>query len=469
MDSRKPDLREISHLFLSSVRQRQTGNATPPKRIAPAKRSDPTVDLTPDEFAQVTSQAKEVVAEPRVFGILASHFDGRALDVARSYAAAQSQTGARVGLIEVDASGARVIVVDPEHADSTAGPTTHDSGEFNDALNELGWDIDRWLVVITSPRVTAARELMRSIDRFVLVTSCDSDGVVAAYRSVKGAADTLRRDGQASPKLSLAVFGAEDDAHAEAVFDKLNGVMLQFLSWPLEFEGRIGAVNSPTLAPAIAFRAMTETGAQHWDILARFVSQQGNKTVEEPIAESAKPQAAIPVQNASQEIHDEIPASLPMPQVQAAPTAVASHSHDEVIELPADVQGQSAILSAVIAGAPQGWIECPIRPPMCPDARLAVSRDRALTLIAAPSRGLSDLRAVGEAYQWLNQNRALVAMALPQLAIDAHQLPRLQLLVDHADSSAAAIQPMLQSGNVTVSAYRKLRWSGRMGLLLEAA
>lgn len=465
---RKPDLREISHLFLSSVRQRQTGNATPPKRIAPAKRSDPTVDLTPDEFAQVTSQAKEVVAEPRVFGILASHFDSRAVDIARSYAAAQAQTGARVGLIEVDAGGVRVIVVDPEHTDSTAGPTTHDSGEFNDALTELGWDIDRWLVVITSPRVTAARELMRSIDRFVLVTSCDSDGVVAAYRSVKGAADTLRRDGQASPKLSLAVFGAEDDAHAEAVFDKLNGVMLQFLSWPLEFEGRIGAATSDC-APAVAFRAMTETGAQHWDILARFVAQQGNKPVEDPMTEPAKPQAAMHDQTVTNQMHDEIPPSLPMPQVQPAPAAVASHSQDEVIELPADVQGQSAILSAVIAGAPQGWIECPIRPPMCPDARLAVSRDRALTLIAAPSRGLSDLRAVGEAYQWLAQNRALVAMALPQLAIDAHQLPRLQLLVDHADSSAAAIQPMLQTGNVTVSAYRKLRWSGRMGLLLEAA
>lgn len=468
MDSRKPDLREISHLFLSSVRQRQTGNAPPPKRIAPAKRNDPTVDLTPDEFAQVTSQAKEVVAEPRVFGILASHFDGRAVEIARSYAALQAQTGARVGLIEVDAGGARVIVVDPQHADSTAGPTTHDSGEFNDALNELGWDIDRWLVVITSPRVTAARELMRVIERFVLVTSCDSDGVVAAYRSVKGAADMLRREGQTTPKLSLAVFGAEDDAHAEAVFDKLNGVMLQFLSWRLDFEGRIGS-STTNCAPAIAFRAMTETGAQHWDILARFVAQQGDKTVEKDMVDPAKPQAAAPIQDSSPEMHGEIPPSLPMPQIQSEPCAQRSQSHDEVIELPAGVHGQSAILSAVIAGAPQGWIECPIRPPMCPDARLAVSRDRALTLIAAPSRGLSDLRAVGEAYQWLNQNRALVAMALPQLAIDAHQLPRLQLLVDHADSSAAALQPMLQSGNVTVSAYRKLRWSGRMGLLLEAA
>jgi hypothetical protein len=60
-------------------------------------------------------------------------------------------------------------------------------------------------------------------------------------------------------------------------------------------------------------------------------------------------------------------------------------------------------------------------------------------------------------------------MAIPQFAIDAHQMPRLQLLVDQADLTADVLQPMLQSSNVTVVAYRKLRWAGRTGLLLNAA
>ena len=106
---------------------------------------------------------------------------------------------------------------------------------------------------------------------------------------------------------------------------------------------------------------------------------------------------------------------------------------------------------------------------MCDDARLAVSRDRRLTLLAVTTKGLSDLRLIGQAYQWLSQNRALIAMALPQLAIDAHQMPRLQLLVDHADASAEVLQPMLHTGHVSVTAYRKVRFSGRRGLLLEAA
>ena len=35
--------------------------------------------------------------------------------------------------------------------------------------------------------------------------------------------------------------------------------------------------------------------------------------------------------------------------------------------------------------------------------------------------------------------------------------------------SADILQPMLQSAAVTVNAYRKLRWAGKTGLLLEAA
>ena len=60
-------------------------------------------------------------------------------------------------------------------------------------------------------------------------------------------------------------------------------------------------------------------------------------------------------------------------------------------------------------------------------------------------------------------------MAVPQFAIDPHQLPRLELLIDQTDLSAEILQPMLQSSNVIVTAYRKLRWAGRTGLLLNAA
>ena len=106
---------------------------------------------------------------------------------------------------------------------------------------------------------------------------------------------------------------------------------------------------------------------------------------------------------------------------------------------------------------------------MCASATVAVSRDRQLTLIAALDRGLSQLRQVAQAYRWLNENRSLVSMALPQLAIDAGAGVRMTLLVDQSDVSAEMLQPMLASGHVSVRTYRRLRWGPKFGLLLEAA
>jgi hypothetical protein len=149
-----------------------------------------------------------------------------------------------------------------------------------------------------------------------------------------------------------------------------------------------------------------------------------------------------------------------------------------VIDIPCDAEagsggpiGSSAILSAILQSESSQLVECPaaVRPPMCPEARLAVTRDRRLVLLAAARQGLSDLRAIGRAYNWLSENKALICLAVPQLAIDSSAHPCLRLLVDHADLSADVLQPLLQSTTVTVQAYRRLRWGGRIGLMLEAA
>jgi hypothetical protein len=106
---------------------------------------------------------------------------------------------------------------------------------------------------------------------------------------------------------------------------------------------------------------------------------------------------------------------------------------------------------------------------MCPSARLAVTRDRGLVILAVARKGLTELRSIAQAYRWLVENRALIGMAVPQLSIDGLRHPRLRLLVDHADLTAEALAPMLESATVSVQAYRKLRWGGKTGLLLEAA
>jgi hypothetical protein len=152
------------------------------------------------------------------------------------------------------------------------------------------------------------------------------------------------------------------------------------------------------------------------------------------------------------------------------PAEVASSraGTSEVLEISSEGTAES-ILAAIFSRPGSGLVECPVRTPMCPSARLTIDRDRRVILLAVAREGLAELRSIGQAYRWLIENRALIAMAVPQLAIDAHQFPRLRLLVDQADASADVLQPMLQSSHVTVQAYRRLRWGDRSGLLLDAA
>ena len=67
------------------------------------------------------------------------------------------------------------------------------------------------------------------------------------------------------------------------------------------------------------------------------------------------------------------------------------------------------------------------------------------------------------------QHAPLIAMAMPQFAIDTSRTPAILLLVDQADISGEVLRPMVKAEHVSVRAYRRLRWAGRTGLLLEAA
>jgi hypothetical protein len=144
----------------------------------------------------------------------------------------------------------------------------------------------------------------------------------------------------------------------------------------------------------------------------------------------------------------------------------------EVLELPEGADDSATILLAAIRHC-RDLIECPLRPPMLESARLVIDRDRRLILFAAAA-DFAELESISAAFSWLSQNRPLIAMALPQLNIDAPALPQLRLLIPHGTSADAirggnALRPLLQSSHIQVQTYRKVRWSGKTGLLLEAA
>jgi hypothetical protein len=485
----KRNLSEISHLFLSSIRERQTGGAPRPQRTPPPSspaRAGASMDLTPEEFAQVFGAGEELAApEPSdeavrhapVSVVLGSHLNGKQFDRVKQYARHLASGRKRIGLIEIDASEFRLMCFDGHtgviDAASEAAPSeSYDPRRMAEAIDELGWDVERWLLLCPNPRVPEARALLRDVNQWVLLSTCDHDGVVSCYRTLKGLADPKS---DLRPRLSLALLDAAEPDAAERVFGKLAGVCSQFLGWPLDFEGSIAAqVNNVAEHLVMCCRPTRDKGqlgsAPQWQVVADFLVRARSAA---PAAEheshnspEATPEELAPLAEAT-DMHTSEPTTPATSPASEPAAAITSAISDDVIELPGDA-GEAGIIATVLRHRAGELIECPIAPPMRPSARLAVTRDRRLVLLAACD-GHADLRAIGNAYRWLVENRSLVAMAMPQLAIEPQALPHLRLLMDHRDASAETLRPMLEQAHVAVQTYRKIRWGGRTGLLLEAA
>jgi len=494
---KKRSLSEISHLFLSSVRERQTEGASRPKRTPP---TDVSIDLTPEEFARVYgdgAQAAEGQHRPvPISAVIAAHLNGTQFDRTKEYARSLASRMGRVGLIEVDASELRLMCFEPAEQAAASDAEQHtlecvEPRQMIEALHEMNWDIEHWLLLVPNPRTPEARTILREIDHWVLLSTCDHDGVVSSYRMLKGLAETHK------PLLTLGLLDAPDDAQVTRVFQKLSGVCQQFLDWPLDFEPPVAPCSGTSEHLVLLYRPTHDkaqlAAAPQWAVVAEFIASakiaqaaavQAQKAAGETEVEAPALAAQVTPSERSQLIADMVvsrpestppeppmTAPIPLPTQEAAPATVSQtdDAFDDVIDLPGkDVSGKS-ILAAVLGKMAGELVECPLRPPMCLEARLAVGRDRSIALLAVASQGLRELQFIGQAYRWLKENRELIAMALPQFAIDPHQPPRLRLLVDRADLTADVLQPILQSEHVTVQAYRKLRWGQKLGVFLEAA
>lgn len=456
----RPGISQISHLFLSGVRQKH-GQPAPVR--TPPPRTDPSVDLTPEEFAHVFGQAEQPHAPiGPVQAVLACHLGPAQLAKVQEYAAHVCPVGQRLGLIVVDASELRVSVFEHNpHPSATAEPYQEtdvlDAHKMNQALEELAWDVDSWLVHLPTPRAPEARSLLRALDQWTVLTSCDQEGLVACYRTLKGLADLdggKPGSGPYRPRLCLAAVNAAG-ASAESAYQRLAGVCRQFLNWPVQSLPPVMPASDVVEHVVFWYRALRDkaqlAAAPQWQLVANFLART-----------KSPPQPQV-VQQTIHQLHQP-PEELEPP---SAPSQADEAYLPEVFELPESAD-ESSIIQAFLHSR-SDLVPCPVAAPACPQATLAVDRDRRLVMLAVTHPGLQELDKICRAYQWLVETRSLLTMALPQLTIDAHQIPRLLLLIDHLDASAQALQPILHGASVTVHVYRRLRWGKKTGLLLEAA
>src|SRR4051794_1279133 len=99
-------LSDISHLFLSSVRDRQTGSAPRPQRTPPPKNEQRHAEPLPHDLGQPLGEEhrSNTSPVPPVRAVLASHLGSRQFDAVRTYAKSLASSGRRVGLIWIDVS-----------------------------------------------------------------------------------------------------------------------------------------------------------------------------------------------------------------------------------------------------------------------------------------------------------------------------------------------------------------------------
>jgi len=464
MDS-KQSLSEISHLFLSEVRQRAGAPATRPTRVPPPRREvapEPVAEEAAEAVADPSQIPSDQFKSPEISVVLASHLSDRPAQRVRQYVRQLAAQCGRVGLIEAD-GGEFVLSCFEAGAAEPSQPVLLDELDgrrMSEMLGELSFEVIRWIICLTNPRAAEAREILHASRHWALLTTSDHDGVVATYRALKGLAELGK------PRLSLVVLDARDAAEAEAIFNKLDGVANQFLGVRMESETPVRPVQDVTEHVLLHCRSTKEKNPANpgWKLISDLLAGQREPEISQPRQDDLAGQHTMKIDASTWQTE-----SSAVPVKLTESISASNDSESEVVELPNG--SDESILQAIVlrGGAAGEWVQCPLKAPNCPQAVLAVGRDHRLVLVAVAGKGMSQLRSIGLALRWMNENRDLIRMALPQLAIEADAIPSVRLLVDHSDLSAEQLQPLLRSEAVTVQAYRKIKWGQKRGLLLEAA
>ncbi len=456
-------LSAISHLFLSDIRE-----------DAPVDDADPTV-----------------------VAVLGTGVDGLTSRQASAVAASLlSDDVRRIAVAVIDGNTLALSLVDDECESADA---SLEGGDVHDVLSELACDVDAWVIALPDPRLPQSRRVLKLAGHWTLVAGSDHESVVGGYRTLKGLCD---RPGlcEHRPRVTLAVPDATHPAEAERAARKLLGVCRQFLEIDVELEPAGVAVagswqtrdvwqhrwsTAADAAPAFDALVATLTGEPDAPAAPQDLRPTPMRiappAVDDTATRSAPASGVMPIHNipslaqpmptanppaTEAPAPTPAPAPMPMPMPTATPpTAVASSSEEEdVIDFPA-----GANVADVAVARDRSLAATPITPPMLPGGRLAVTTDGGLILVVAAQPGLADLAKIGEAMAWVTQNRQILSMALGQFRLSEHVAVKVRLLVAHADAGADALRPLLGTGDVTTLAYRRLRWGGREGLLLDAA
>ena len=259
-------LSEISHLFLTDLRNASGHGREPPKRIPPGARNaeKPTIQPTPQPAANdLGADDTANFSVPPISAVIGARLGGTLLERASQYASGLADE-LPVGLLVVEEGCLRLISVAQGNGDAEpASAEVLDDISLRAALMEMSCDIARWLVVLPDPRLPQARWLLGGIREWVLLVPAEHEGVVSAYRVLKGLCDLELPTGTDAPRVTLAFVDAANAKATRRHARRLVGVCKQFLDLDVETADVEGAPAPGAVSSIGAFIAR-EVGVSPW-------------------------------------------------------------------------------------------------------------------------------------------------------------------------------------------------------------
>ena len=464
-------IREIGHLFLSSIREKagvEDGGAPfirkPPVRVPPAPLKLPAIlggveesprqlhasDLV--EHGRPASTSRENESKPnRVHLVVAAECDGsrRLVESFARYLSAGVGSGAGVGdvgLLWVERSRVRLVAVG-----ECAGGEMREA-DLASAVANLNKRAKQWVVAVVPGRLTDLDVVGMTTAR--ILAAGDDESVVAAYRCAKAVAADNR-------------LGAHCEIVAEVMASKrtAEGVVLR-----LEAASRQHIAESVKGGAIVAGSGFYDVGARMAEVaIAAAVPSGIMQLIRGEVVEDIRPQESVGLQKQAEDKQSLIADTAPevshgSPRV--ASDSARSDSGQGVEERVIELSGNA--VEALAADGQWGLKMLPVRVPHLAEARLAVDGMGRVALLAEVSGGAEGLERLGQAYGWVCDSRELIAMvantATAGGGATAAAQPHLYLLV----KGSSRVGAMLARSNVTVVGYRVVRWGEKRGMLLAA-
>jgi hypothetical protein len=452
-------IREIGHLFLSSIREKAGEDdgvrRRAPVRIPPAPLRLPAIlggeggnakcEMRSAKLEEGCRGGQENVVSGEAVGpslvdlVVAVECEAsrRLVEAWVRYVSAGVGEGAgvgAVGLVWLEKSRCRLVV---------AGDVEVDVGgkDFASAVAGLRGVVKRWVVAAVPGRL--AELDLEGILQVRVLAGTDDESVVAAYKCAKAVA----ADGRLGAGCEVVAEVMASKRLAEGVIGKLQQVSKEHLA---------GAVKGGAI---VAGRGFYDVGAKMAEVaiaVAAPVGMMGMIRAGAELGIGRAVEAGPQVQVASDKLQVTSDVSAGSDRV-AGRVGGVEPAEERVIEL----SGSAA--EALAADGQWGLKLLKARVPHFPEARLAVDGAGRVALLAEVSGGAEGLERLGQAYGWVCDSRELIAMVAGGGATAASQ-PHLYLLV----KGSSRVGAMLARSNVTVVGYRVVRWGEKRGMLLAA-